>query len=116
GAGLPASAVLAGRTDLADLAGLVAAARIVLSGDTGIAHLATGYGTPSVVLFGPQPPRRWGPPPERPWHRAVWRGVAGDDADVVPGALHPALARVTVDDVLVAVADALASAPGAGPG
>jgi len=111
GAGLPASAVLAGRTDLADLAGLVAAARIVLSGDTGIAHLATGYGTPSVVLLGPQPPWRWGPPPERPWHRAVWRGVAGDDAGVVPGAPHPALARVTVDDVLAAVADALAVGP-----
>ncbi|HEY8453673.1 MAG TPA: glycosyltransferase family 9 protein [Natronosporangium sp.] len=111
GAGLPASAVLAGRTDLADLAGLVAAARIVVSGDTGIAHLATAYGTPSVVLFGPQPPRLWGPPPERPWHRAVWRGAAGDDAGMVPGAPHPALARITVDDVLAAVADALSVAP-----
>src|SRR5690606_41510977 len=65
----------------------------------------------SVVLLGPQPPWRWGPPPERPWHRAVWRGVAGDDAGVVPGAPHPALARVTLDDVLAAVADALAVGP-----
>ncbi|MFS8522249.1 MAG: hypothetical protein FWJ87_12910, partial [Micromonosporaceae bacterium] len=50
-------------------------------------------------------------PPERPWPRAVWRGAAGDDAGMVPGAPHPALARITVDDVLAAVADALSVAP-----
>jgi hypothetical protein len=53
----------AGRpTGVGELAGLVAHARLVISGDTGIAHLATAYGTPSVVLFGPMSPARWGPP------------------------------------------------------
>lgn len=71
-AGLPAAVALAGRFDLAGLAALVAGARLVISADTGVAHLATAYGTPSVVLFGPVPPARWGPPPDRPRHRVLW--------------------------------------------
>ncbi|TDB69323.1 glycosyltransferase family 9 protein, partial [Micromonospora sp. KC721] len=51
-AGLPPKVVLAGRTDLGELAALVAHARLVVSGDTGIGHLATGYATPSVLIFG----------------------------------------------------------------
>jgi ADP-heptose:LPS heptosyltransferase len=46
----PAS-VLAGRTSLLELAALVAAAARVVCGDTGVAHLATALGRPSVVLF-----------------------------------------------------------------
>lgn len=70
-AGLPATAVLVGRLDLPALAALVAHARLVVSADTGIAHLATAYGIPSVVLFGPVRPEHWGPPADRPWHRAL---------------------------------------------
>lgn len=61
-AGLPRGRVLAGRTDLLRLADLVAGAALVVCGDTGLAHVATAFGTPSVVLFGPEPPDRWGPP------------------------------------------------------
>jgi ADP-heptose:LPS heptosyltransferase len=56
----------------------VAAAGRVVCGDTGVAHLATALGTPSVVLFGPTPPAEWGPPAARPWHRALWAGRTGD--------------------------------------
>jgi ADP-heptose:LPS heptosyltransferase len=105
--GLPPESVRAGRTDLAQLAALVADARVVVSGDTGVAHLATGYGTASVVLFGPVSPARWGPPPARPWHRVlaapgrseVDGGRAGDDGV----GTHPTLAAVPVDEVLAAV-------------
>lgn len=72
-AGLLPTAVLAGRLDLAGLAALVAGARLVVSNDTGVGHLATAYGTPSVVLFGMSTPDRWGPP-DRPQHRALWAG------------------------------------------
>lgn len=71
---LPARQVLAGRTSLRELAGLVAGAGLTVSADTGVAHLATAYGTPSVVIFGPGSPGRWGPPPDRPWHRALRLG------------------------------------------
>ncbi|MTD53392.1 glycosyltransferase family 9 protein [Amycolatopsis pithecellobii] len=77
-AGLPASAVLAGRTGLAELAALVAAARLVVCGDTGVGHVATAFGTPSVLLFGPTPPRLWGPPPGDGRHVALWVGDVGD--------------------------------------
>lgn len=99
-AGLPPRAVLAGRTDLAALAALVAGAGRVLSGDTGIAHLATALRTPSVVLFGPTSPDRWGPPPERPWHRVLWRGTTGDPH---AGRPDPGLLAIQVAEVLAAL-------------
>jgi ADP-heptose:LPS heptosyltransferase len=69
--------VLAGRTGLLELTALVAAAEALACGDTGVAHLASALATPSVILFGPTPPRRWGPPP-LPIHRAIWAGHEGD--------------------------------------
>lgn len=74
GAGLPESAVLAGEIDLAELAALVADADLVVANDTGVGHLATAYGTPSVVLFGPTPPEKWGPPEDRPQHAVLRTG------------------------------------------
>ncbi|MEV4546067.1 glycosyltransferase family 9 protein, partial [Micromonospora echinaurantiaca] len=101
-AGLPGDAVLAGETNLGELAALVAYARLVVSGDTGVAHLATGYRTASVVLFGPVAPARWGPPPDRPWHRVIWAASRDDPAWDGVGS-HPTLAAVGVDEVLAAV-------------
>lgn len=87
-AGLPPDAVLAGSTDVGGLAAVIAHARLVVSGDTGAAHLATAYRTPSVTLFGQVPPRLWGPPPDRAEHRPLWHGE---------------LLAITVDEVLSAV-------------
>ena len=78
GAGLPRANILAGSTELTDLARLVAAAGRVVCGDTGVAHLATALGTPSVIVFGPTSPAEWGPPAGRTRHRALWRGRRGD--------------------------------------
>jgi ADP-heptose:LPS heptosyltransferase len=77
-AGVDARRVLAGRTDLAALAAVVAHAGRVVCGDTGVAHLATAFGIPSVVLFGPTSPATWGPPADRPHHRVLWHGTTGD--------------------------------------
>jgi radical SAM protein with 4Fe4S-binding SPASM domain len=107
-AGLPASAVLAGRTDLGMLAAVVAAAGRVVAGDTGMAHLATALRTPLVVLFGPCSPAEWGPPPDRPWHRVLWAGAYGDPHAATP---HPGLLAIRVDDVLAALASLPAPPP-----
>lgn len=104
-AGLPAASVLAGRTGLGDLAALVAHARVLISGDTGIGHLASAYHTPSVLLFGPMPPRRWGPPPGRAYHRAIWHGTRVDRGDAPGPDPHPALLAIGVDEVLSAVGE-----------
>jgi ADP-heptose:LPS heptosyltransferase len=110
-AGLEADAVLAGRTSSLELAAVAAAARVVVSGDTGVAHLATAYRRPSVVLFGPVAPALWGPPARAgasgPLHVALWHGeVHGGAGDPWGTELDPALAAVPVDEVLTAL-DAL---------
>jgi ADP-heptose:LPS heptosyltransferase len=95
-AGLDPGAVFVGG-DVMSLVSLVSAAGRVVVGDTGVAHLATALGTPSVVLFGPTSPAAWGPPPERSRHRALWKGVTGD-----PHGEHvdAGLLAITVDEVL----------------
>lgn len=103
-AGLPPERVLAGRTDVAALAALVADARLVVCGDTGVGHLATAYGTPSVLLFGPTPPTLWGPPADRPQHRVLWRGQRGEPWASTP---DPGLLTITEDEVVAAAADLL---------
>ena len=98
-AGLPRRAVTVG-LGLVELAQLVQRSRLVVCCDTGLAHLATAYDTPSVVLFGPVSPSRWGPPDE-PWHRALWHGTPGDPHGATPEA---GLLAITADEVLDAVA------------
>ncbi len=109
-AGVDINCILAGKTTLAELATLVAAARAVVCGDTGMAHLATAVGTPSVVLFGPISPAKWGPPAERAQHRVLWRGRPGDPHAPV---VDPGLASITVAEVRSEL-DALLDTPRAG--
>lgn len=109
-AGLPPDANRAGATDgdLHALAALVAGAGRVACGDTGVAHLATALRVPSVVLFGPTDPRRWGPPRDRPWHTILWAGTTGDPHAAAP---DPGLLRIRPADVL----DALSALPAPAP-
>ena len=102
GAGLEEAAVYAGRTDLLELASVVAAAGRVVCGDTGVAHLATALRTPSVVIFGPVSPAEWGPPPDRPWHRTIWAGSSGDPHAESP---DPGLLEIRVSAVLEALVE-----------
>ncbi|MBB5937171.1 glycosyltransferase family 9 protein [Streptomyces zagrosensis] len=113
-AGLAPDAVFGGAADVPfdHLAALVAAAHAVVVGDTGLAHLATALGTPSVVLFGPVAPRLWGPP-RSPRHRALWHpdlpgGAPGSTDPARPGDAHgerpdERLLRINSDEVIDAV-------------
>lgn len=110
GASLPPESVLAGTTDVRDLAALVASARLVLSSDTGVAHLAPAFGTPSVTLFGPTSPTTWGPPPGRT-HRVLWRGDtvgASYQGDPHGALIDPVLGSIEVAEVVAAAEAALA--------
>lgn len=98
-AGLGAAAVRAGELDLARFAGVIERARLVISADTGAAHLASAYGTPSVVLFGPAAPEHWGPPPGPHVVLTAAHLRRGDPFAADP---DPAILGVTVDDVLAA--------------
>ncbi|MGW0390676.1 glycosyltransferase family 9 protein [Streptomyces sp. NPDC003042] len=108
-AGLPPGAVLGGAADVpfSRLSALVAGARCVVVGDTGLAHLASALGTPSVVLFGPVSPSLWGPPAVAR-HRVLWHPEPDEDP-LRPGDAHGylpdrRLLRISVEEVVAAVA------------
>ncbi len=101
---LPAQVALrvrdrSGTTSVADLVATVASAGLVVCGDTGVAHLATGLGRPSVVLFGPISPSVWGPPPWGP-HEVLWAGRLGDPHGATA---DPGLLELAVGDVIAAI-------------
>ena len=109
-AGPPRAGVVdwGGRGDFAALAGVLAGADVVVTGNTGPAHLAAAVGTPVVSLFAPTvPAARW-----RPWGvPTVLLGdqriaCAGCRARRCPVEGHPCLSSVLVTDVVAAV-DAL---------
>ncbi|WP_345801409.1 glycosyltransferase family 9 protein [Microbacterium sp. AZCO] len=97
-------AVVAGRLDLTAFAATIAGARLVVTADTGAAHLGSAYARPSVVLFGPAPPEEWGPPPGP---HVVLTDARLRLGEAFADAPDPALLAVTVDDVLAAVDRAL---------
>jgi ADP-heptose:LPS heptosyltransferase len=103
-AGLPSSADLAGTLDLTRLACLLSSSRLLVCGDTGVAHLATALATPSVLLFGPVPPSRWGPVIDPDRHRVLWHS-------------HDPLLGITVAEAVEAALTQLAQpAPPIGTG
>jgi ADP-heptose:LPS heptosyltransferase len=96
---------LGGRTDLGQLAGVLAGAVALVAGNTGAAHLAAAVGTPVVSLFAPVvPAAKW-----RPY--MVPQMLLGDQAAPcrdtrardcpVPG--HPCLSSVAPEEVVSAV-------------
>jgi ADP-heptose:LPS heptosyltransferase len=95
---------LGGRTSLAELSEVIAAADALVVGNTGPAHLAAAVGTPVVSLYAPTVPAvRW-----RPWrvrHELLHRDVpcAGCRARECPVPGHPCIDDITVDEVLAAL-------------
>jgi ADP-heptose:LPS heptosyltransferase len=83
---------LSGRTPIGVLGALLAAARVVVCNDTGVAHLAGAVGTPTVTVFARADRRRWAV--RGPQHRGVG-GPDGSWPDVaaVVTAVEDALAR-----------------------
>jgi heptosyltransferase-3 len=54
---------LAGRVSLAQLASIIAQAKLYIGPDTGITHLAAATGIPVIALYGPTNPVKWAPWP-----------------------------------------------------
>lgn len=52
---------LAGKGTLMESAALVGLAKVLLSGDSGLLHMAAGLATPTVSIFGPSDPVKWAP-------------------------------------------------------
>lgn len=60
-AAAPAAAVASPETTVADLVAIARGAALMVTGDTGPAHVASAVGTPIVALYGPTRPSRNGP-------------------------------------------------------
>jgi ADP-heptose:LPS heptosyltransferase len=59
---------LVGKTDLGTLAAVIQNAKMLLSNDTGVSHIASAVKTPSVVIFLASDPERWAPLNKRLHH------------------------------------------------
>ncbi|WP_179401733.1 glycosyltransferase family 9 protein [Burkholderia guangdongensis] len=65
----------AGQFSLAESAEMIRRARLYVGPDTSATHIAAATGTPTLALFGPSDPVRWGPWPQgweagaSPWQR-----------------------------------------------
>lgn len=77
----------AGKTTLGSVAALIEGARMVVSNDTGIAHLTDALRRPSITLFFASNPNRWGAL-DRKLHRALGQYGLGW-RDEVPEVLLP---------------------------
>ena len=62
--------VLAGKTSLQDAMALIAAARGVVSNDSGLMHVAAAFGVPQAAVFGSTSPEHT--PPLNPRARVLW--------------------------------------------
>ena len=101
----PSAKDLGGPTDLSTLAGVLAGADAVVTGNTGPAHLAAAVGTPVVCLFSPVVPAvRWAPygvPLELLGDQNAACRLTRARTCPVPG--HPCLDSVSPEDVMQAV-------------
>ncbi len=99
--------VLAGKTDLGELAALFARARLVLGSDSGPLKLAQAVGARTVHLYGPVDVRTFGPWGDPQIYRVVRSPlpcVPCNRLDYHPGELaeHPCMAAIPVEAVLEA--------------
>ena len=73
--GLPDAVNLVGHVTLPALGCLLSHAALYVGTDTAVSHMAAAAGTPTVVLFGPSNPVKWGPWPKdfAPTTPSPWR-------------------------------------------
>ncbi|MFC0131462.1 glycosyl transferase [Massilia eurypsychrophila] len=107
GCGVPVQS-LAGQVDLGELGAAISLASVMVSNNTGPAHMAAALGTPLVDLYALTNPQH------TPWHvehRLLFHDVACRFCykSVCPQGHHDCLARVDPDDVADAVCSLLDS-------
>jgi len=94
---------LAGKTSLRNLVALIDAADLLITSDSGPAHMASLTATPVVTLFGPETPKLYGPLGAN--KRALWAGLAcspcfsAANFRTSPCANNVCMREITVDQV-----------------
>ncbi len=91
---------MCGRTELGPLAAMIAGARLLVSNDTGISHIAAAVATPSVIVCSGADPQRWAPL-DRKRHRVLYAAVpCRPCAHTVCPIGHPCAENVSAEKVL----------------
>ncbi|HEX6116389.1 MAG TPA: glycosyltransferase family 9 protein [Solirubrobacterales bacterium] len=103
-AGLDDAAVVAGRTDVGDLARIVSGAARVVTVDGGIAPLAAALGTPSLTAYHPRVQSRLGTPRTGHRHRALLLDAEapGNGAGPSGNGAGPGVAGGEIAELLIA--------------
>jgi len=105
---------LAGRTNLAETAAVIEKAQLLITGDSGVMHLAYGLGTSTVAIFGPSNVQKWGPAGQK--HLIVSRHLSCSPCSRFgytprcPSQIA-CMADLSVDEVFAAVDYLLGAAP-----
>jgi ADP-heptose:LPS heptosyltransferase len=103
---------LAGLTSLPETAAVIQKSSLLLSGDSGVLHIAVGLGVPTVSLFGPGRAKKWAPQGER--HIVINKGLPCSPCTTF-GTTPPCpndnkcMSDITVDEVVNAVTMLLTS-------
>lgn len=94
-----------GKLSIAMTAGVMRQAELFIGSDSGLAHLATGLGLPTVVLFGPSDHLKWGVADAR--HAVVRRNLSCSPCFIFgyhkPCRTIACMRQISVKDVLEAV-------------
>ncbi|HUG17310.1 MAG TPA: glycosyltransferase family 9 protein [Thermomicrobiales bacterium] len=101
--GSPNSASVAGETPLGILIGLLSRASIAIGPDCGPLHIAVATNTPSVHLFGPSDPGRYGPWGDAMRHRVVRAGMSCERCGDLSRSREPGcgcMLAISVDTVM----------------
>lgn len=103
---------LAGLTSLAETAAVIQKSALLLSGDSGVLHIAVGLGVPTVSLFGPGRAKKWAPCGDK--HIVINKGLACSPCttfgNTPPCPIDARCMRdITVDEVVNAVTVLLTS-------
>lgn len=105
-AGLDNAAVVAGETSLPELAYLLKEAAAAIGTDNGPMHLAGALGTPTVRIFGPSNPDRYGPWPGTPGQVVVtagWSCPRCEDLSIIRSPGCGCMAAIAPDQVIRAL-------------
>jgi heptosyltransferase-3 len=95
----PGTVNLAGQLTLAQTACVIAGARLFIGPDTVTTHMAAAQGVPTVALYGPSNPVKWGPWPHRfagaptPWRRVGTQAMGNVQLVQGSGACVPCMAE-----------------------
>ncbi len=102
---------IAGRTSLGGLAAVVSGARLLVSNDTGVSHVADALAIPSVVVYTTSDPGRWAPLDRRK-HRAIVAAGPSTSAGVATAPVRwtpPASTDHVVERVVAEALDLLSA-------